>query len=283
MSQPAAPRKSPFGADLAPRAASGAVLIALALAVTYWGGPVFAMFWLVAFGAILWEWLRMLAGGRGWARVPTTLGWAALALAAVFSWFGLWSVAAMAVAGAAALIALLAPGRGGERALAGAGALYAGLPMIAVIALRGGSPEGAAAMFWLYAVVWATDIGAYFVGRSVGGPKLWPSISPGKTWSGAAGGTVLGALAGLALAGSTNDIYVLGALGFGASLASQAGDLFESALKRRFGVKDSSALIPGHGGVMDRLDGFAAAAVLAAIVAGVNSEGGNLGAGLFLW
>ena len=257
-------------------------MIAIALATTYWGGFAFWLLWFAAFAAVAWEWHRMASGEGAATRMRIWLSWFALALAAALTATGAWHWAALAIAAAAVLCAFIG-GDGSQRAVSAGGLLYAGLPLVAVVALRGDSAEGRTALFWLYAVVWTTDIGAYFVGRAFGGPKLWPSISPGKTWSGAVGGTLLGAGAGLLFSGATDDSYVLGALGLGASLASQAGDLFESALKRRFGVKDSSALIPGHGGVMDRLDGFIAAALLAAIVAGVNSESGNLGAGLFMW
>jgi len=279
----AEPRKNAFGADLAPRVASAAVLIAAALAVTYVGGVVFALFWFLAFAAIAWEWLRLIAAGHPSAKSLTALCWLALLAATVLTRLGEPQWALLAIGAGAAGCAAAAPSGGPSRAMAGGAALYAGLPLLAVLSLRGDAPEGRLAMFWLYAVVWATDIAAYFVGRQLRGPKLWPSVSPGKTWSGAVGGTICGAAAGLALAGATNDVYVLTALGLGASLASQAGDLFESALKRRYGAKDSSTLIPGHGGVMDRLDGFVAAAVLAAIVALVNAEGPELGAGLFRW
>ena len=282
MGNPATPIQSRFGADFAPRVASGAALIALAGLVTYLGGPLFILFWLVAFGAVAWEWQRMIDGGASRSRWRTWVCWAALAVAAALAFLGQaqWSLAAVALA---ALVCAFLGSEGSGRLLGAGGAFYAGLPLIAVLALRGESAEGRIAMFWLYAIVWTTDIAGYFFGRLIGGPKLWPSISPGKTWSGAFGGTICAAAAGLLFSGASDDIFVFGSLGLGASIAAQAGDLFESALKRRFGVKDSSALIPGHGGVMDRLDGFVAAAVLACIVAWVNGEGGAFGAGLFAW
>ena len=123
---------------------------------------------------------------------------------------------------------------------------------------------------FLFAVVWATDIAAYFVGRAIGGPKLMPQVSPKKTWSGAIGGThrrrSLAAVAVAKFAGLDGLVRDRASLAVVLSVVAQAGDLFESALKRRFGAKDSSQLIPGHGGLMDRLDGFVAAAVLAALI-----------------
>ena len=123
-------------------------------------------------------------------------------------------------------------------------------------------------IIFLFAIVWATDIFGYFVGRAIGGPKLWPAVSPRKTWSGALGGALGAVAAGLAIASwsyRANPLAVAG-LALLLSAVSQAGDLFESAVKQRFGVKDASHVIPGHGGVMDRLDGFAAAVVVAAVI-----------------
>ncbi|MGA9009357.1 MAG: phosphatidate cytidylyltransferase, partial [Xanthobacteraceae bacterium] len=141
------------------------------------------------------------------------------------------------------------------------------------------------ALLFLFAVVWATDIFAYLVGRSIGGPLLWPRLSPNKTWSGAFGGFLGGVAAGVAVAyasGGTRGA-VAGALAFALSLVAQCGDLFESAIKRRFGVKDTGHLIPGHGGVMDRLDGFLVAA-LAAVLIGILRQGVAAPArGLLAW
>ena len=133
-------------------------------------------------------------------------------------------------------------------------------------------------------VVWVTDIGGYFAGRGIGGPKLWPRVSPKKTWAGAIGGfaaslVVAAGFAALGL-GKTGPLLLLGAV---LSIASQLGDLFESAVKRRFGVKDSSHIIPGHGGLMDRLDGFVAAVVLAAIFGLLRGGADGVGRGLMVW
>ncbi len=174
-----------------------------------------------------------------------------------------------------------------RRLWTGAGALYAGAAMVAPALLRASPTQGLAAMLWLYAIVWGTDIGAYFGGRLIGGPKLWPAISPGKTWSGALVGalvsTVLAWLvAALSVPGGVKAAPLL-ALGLAASALSQIGDLFESGMKRRAGVKDSSRLIPGHGGLMDRLDGFIVAAAFAAAVAWARSEGSWIAPGLLKW
>jgi phosphatidate cytidylyltransferase len=174
-----------------------------------------------------------------------------------------------------------------RRLQAGAGVIYAGAAMLAPALLRASPTQGEAAILWLFAIVWGTDIGAYFGGRRLGGPKLWPSVSPSKTWSGALVGalvsTILGWLiAALMVPGGVSAAPLL-ELGLLTSALSQGGDLFESAMKRRAGVKDSSRLIPGHGGLMDRLDGFIVAAAFAAAVAWTRSEGPWIAPGLLQW
>lgn len=147
--------------------------------------------------------------------------------------------------------------------------VYLAVPLVALIWFRMDPSYGLAAVLWLLAVVWATDIFAYAAGRTIGGPKLAPSISPGKTWAGLAGGMagalVVGLATGFVLGGGPG--FILPLLSVMLAVAAQAGDLFESALKRRAGVKDSSRLIPGHGGILDRVDGLVAAASIAALVA----------------
>jgi phosphatidate cytidylyltransferase len=144
--------------------------------------------------------------------------------------------------------------------------IYAAIPAVSLLYVM--QVGGSRSIFWLLAVVWATDIGAYAFGRMIGGPKLAPSVSPNKTWSGAVGGLVSAVLISAGLLawgygqGLSASLLILAA---GLSVVSQAGDLFESALKRRYQVKDSGAIIPGHGGVMDRFDGLWAAAPLAAV------------------
>jgi phosphatidate cytidylyltransferase len=168
---------------------------------------------------------------------------------------------------------------------AGAGVLYAGAVVAAPVLLRGADALGLAAIVLLFVVVWATDIAAYFGGRALGGPKLWPAVSPKKTWSGAlvgaaaavAGGVLVARAAGLA------NLAAIGVLAFVLSVAAQAGDFFESAVKRRFGAKDSGTLIPGHGGLMDRLDGFVAAALLAAAVGVARGGLAAPSRGLLIW
>jgi phosphatidate cytidylyltransferase len=165
--------------------------------------------------------------------------------------------------GAAVLAGLVAVASGSASIWLPAGFAYAGLPAACLAFLRGGDETGFVTALMLFAIVWATDICAYFVGRSLGGPKLAPSISPGKTWTGAVGGVAAAVAATLAVAawfgpaGSPVFPVVIALV----SIWSQIGDLFESWIKRRFGVKDSGTMIPGHGGMMDRVDGLVAAAV----------------------
>lgn len=248
--------------NLRQRVLSGIVLVAVALALTLAGGVWYRLLAAAIAGAVLYEWLAMSApaGARAHRAVVAVL----LGLVLAMLLAGL-PASTLLVALAVAVVASAA-----HAAYAGAGfwpvagLAYAGLLGIALAALRGGDAAGLYATLFLFAVVWATDILAYFVGRALGGPKLAPSISPGKTWSGALGGTAAAILAGTAVAsglGSPLGWVALVALTLALSAVSQIGDLFESSIKRRFGVKDSSQLIPGHGGVMDRVDGLAAAAV----------------------
>jgi phosphatidate cytidylyltransferase len=272
-------RRARFGSDLKPRAAAAAAMGSLALATAWIGGFVFAVFWWLASIVVLWEWQRLVGGARLAERV--TVGGLAVAIAALFALHNSFpGVIAALVLGAVA-VGWLA-GRKDE-VWAAAGALYAGALVASVGLLRVSPSFGLAAILWLFAVVWGADIAAYFAGRLIGGPRLWPSVSPGKTWAGAIVGALAGAVLGLMLMGWTNLLAALFWLGLATAVVSELGDLAESALKRRFGVKDSSGLIPGHGGLMDRLDAFVAASVFAAVVASVNSRGSYIAGGLFQW
>jgi phosphatidate cytidylyltransferase len=165
------------------------------------------------------------------------------------------------------------------------GMVYASALLMAAAILRSDVKYGFAAVVFLYVVVWGSDIGGFFAGRAFGGPKLAPAISPKKTWSGAIGGTVVAVAAAIGFASlfSLDKPLTIAVLALVLSIASQCGDLFESWFKRRFDAKDASGLIPGHGGVMDRLDGFIFAAVVAAII-GVARGGAEAPAtGLLVW
>jgi phosphatidate cytidylyltransferase len=273
-----APR-SRFGSDLKPRVAAAVAMGSLALATAWIGGFIFAVFWWLASIVVLWEWQRLVDGARLPGRVA--VGGLALALAALFALHNsILGAIAVLLLGTVA-VGWMAGRRDGI--WASAGALYAGALLASVVLLRISPGFGFAAVLWAFAVVWGTDVAAYFAGRLIGGPRLWPSVSPGKTWSGAIVGAFGGAVLGLMLSGWTNHLAALFWLGLATAIVSELGDLFESALKRRFGVKDSSGLIPGHGGLMDRLDGFVAASLFAAFFAGLNSRGSFIAGGLFQW
>ena len=250
--------------ELALRVASALVLVPLAIATAYVGGWAFAVFWGAAALGVFWEWTALVAGA---ARRAVLAAGATSVLLAVVLAAGGYRLVALAVL-AAGMLAAAVLGPADRRLWSAGGVPYAGAIGIAPVVLRADHEEGFLAVIFLFAVVWATDIIAYFVGRAFGGPKLMPRVSPKKTWSGALGGTLAAALAALAVAelGGLAGWYAIAALAVVLSVMAQGGDLFESFLKRRFGAKDSSHLIPGHGGLMDRLDGFVAAGVVAALV-----------------
>jgi phosphatidate cytidylyltransferase len=173
-----------------------------------------------------------------------------------------------------------------ERRLWIAGGIpYAGTLGVAPIVLRSDGEDGFLAVIFLFAVVWTTDIAAYFIGRAAGGPKLVPQVSPNKTWSGAIGGTLAAIVVALVLAktAALAGLFAVAMLAIVLSVSAQAGDAFESFLKRRFGAKDSSHLIPGHGGLMDRLDGFVTASVVAALIGLARGGFEAPGRGLLVW
>lgn len=258
--------------NLQQRVVSGVVLAAIVLALTYVGGLPFRLLCAAIAAAMFYEWSAMSVDARNaGARVVAGAGLAAVLMALVG---GLSAAAILAILGAAVIIALLHGFFVRSGYWSAAGLAYAGLSGLSLAMLRGDGREGLTAILFLFAVVWATDILAYFVGRTVGGPKLAPAISPGKTWSGAIGGAVAGVTAGGALAHAAG----LGAIGglvlvaLLLSVAGQIGDLFESWVKRRHHVKDSGSLIPGHGGVMDRVDGLVVAALALYLIGGLAGE-----------
>lgn len=265
--------------NLQQRVLSGILLIAVALTLTWAGGIWYRLLAAAISGAVLYEWLSMTAQGE-----KPSNRWLAIGLLAVLLIL-LVSGASISFLSMALVGAVIVTGAHAVRFEAGfwptLGLAYAGLLGVALSALRGDDAAGLYATLFLFAVVWATDILAYFVGRAVGGPRLAPSISPGKTWSGAVGGTVSALIAGLAVAsyfGSPLGWAALAVLILVLSVVSQIGDLFESSIKRRFGAKDSSQLIPGHGGVMDRVDGLATASfalfLIGALLAGPDAPAG---------
>ena len=259
---PYAPRAN---SELKLRVASALVLGALVLLVTLWGGWPFRLVWILVAGLVAYEWLAIV--GRGNA-IPAGIGVVVAGLALTYSPASPAALAGTAAA-AALLGALATPFVRSRLALELCGVAYALAFALVTPALRDLPAIGLALILWSFAVVWLTDIAAYFTGRKLGGPKLMPAVSPKKTWSGAIGGAVAGMVGGYlvwrlmpALQGVTAAGPVVAA-SLAGSIVSQAGDLFESSLKRRFDAKDSSKLIPGHGGFLDRLDGYWAVLVLA--------------------
>lgn len=264
--RPVKAREARFSRGWITRPLYGLILAAIAVEANLGGPEYFAAF--VAVGAVLAarEWHRMVGADRALPEVVVSAAAMLAALAVMVlkphAWF------AWAIVGAGALgVALLAALRGDHPAWQGAGVIYIGVPALSLAACRAIPPEGAYIIFGVFLVVWATDTGALVAGKLLGGPKIAPVLSPNKTWS--------GTLGGIAVAAAVEALYV-GLLGgtawkaalYGAALAvvAHAGDLFESFVKRRFHRKDSGTIIPGHGGVLDRIDSMLAAALGLAVL-----------------
>jgi len=251
--------------ELQQRAISGGVIAVVALALLYWSAPAFAVLTAAVAAVMSWEWSRLV---RGEADTPALVHIAAVVIAGLLTLFGIAGLGvAAACVGAIAVGALLVGS--GKAQLSSLGVLYTGLPVVALGWLRGDEALGFLATLFLILAVAASDIGAFAAGRLLGGPKLWPAVSPNKTWAGLAGGLASAAFVGLLFPSITGSgtIKWLPLLGLILGLIAQAGDLLESALKRQFGVKDAGHILPGHGGFMDRMDGLVTASVAAAIIA----------------
>jgi phosphatidate cytidylyltransferase len=267
--------------NLALRIASALVLAPLAIAIAYFGGWPFVLFWALAALGIFWEWAALAAGAAG--RSVFLAGAGPVVIATVLAGLHRPLAASLIIAVGAVGAAAFAPTR--QRPWIAVGVIYAGTMLLAPVVLRTDAEFGFVVMLLLFAVVWTTDVVAYFVGRALGGPKLWPRVSPNKTWSGALAGTVAAILVAVALASATMrtpllPIAVVAAI---LSVVAQFGDLFESAVKRRFGAKDAGQLIPGHGGLMDRLDGFLLAAAAAALFGSMRESMEGAARGLLVW
>ena len=265
--------------NLLVRVAAALVLAPVAIAIAYAGGWPWAVLVTLAAIGLYVEWLTIIGVARE-ARIAGS-GAVALAIAGVCLATTQIDAALVVLALGLAAIALLSPR---QRIWATAGYCYAAAAEIASVLVRLDQVYGFVALILILLVVWVTDIGGYFAGRGLGGPKLWPRVSPKKTWAGAIGGfaaslAVSGGFAAFGL-GRPGSFLLLGAA---LSVVSQAGDLFESAVKRRFGVKDSSHIIPGHGGLLDRLDGYVAAVVMAAIFGLLRGGVDGVGRGLMVW
>jgi phosphatidate cytidylyltransferase len=258
----------PGASELKLRVISALVLAVVVLGATWIGGWPFKLVW-AAVGALMsYEWLRIM----GVERPLASLSSSCLAVSAVL--YGVVSFGPFALL-IGAIIAAIAGSPPALRRMGAVGVLYGSVIAFGPAILRGIPVHGMAVILWSFAVVWATDVAAYFTGKAIGGPKLSPRFSPKKTWSGAIGGTIVGTLSGVFVwwmasrAGTGPMPISLGLcalVSLVASILGQIGDIAESAFKRRFGVKDSGALIPGHGGFMDRLDAYWAVIALAVLL-----------------
>jgi phosphatidate cytidylyltransferase len=258
------------------RFASAVILAGLTLAAAWFGGWPAAIAVSAAVVVVHLEWIG-LTGDR---QVPALLFTAALVVS-----FALLAAGLAATAASLTVLAVIAAGVTSRDLWRPAGVAYGATLGIGLLLLRYAPEHGLAAVLVVLAAVWGTDSGAFFVGRTFGGPKLWPAISPKKTWAGAIGGLITGVVIGLVVAALARVAVAPGlALVCAAlSLAAQAGDLFESAVKRTFGAKDSGNIVPGHGGLMDRVDGLVFAVAAAVLVGLLHGGPMHLAAGLLTW
>jgi phosphatidate cytidylyltransferase len=247
------------------RIVSGAVLAAIAFALTWAGTWPFALLVAVIALFVSWEWGRIVRGTS--ADLAFYVHATGLLLAICLAAAGYAALGVAVLATAAIILIPLVFGHGAR--LSALGVFYSGVPSVALIWLRSSEPYGLAAVLVIFAIVWSSDTAAYAFGRMIGGARLWPSISPNKTWAGLVGalgaGTAAGGIASLFIADAS--LVRLAVVGLALSLVAQGGDLAESALKRLFGIKDASDLIPGHGGFMDRMDSIVAVATASALLA----------------
>lgn len=277
--------------ELTKRVLSGIVLMLVALVTTWTGGLILVVAFSVLSFFVLIEWER-LTGPNSQRRLM--LGMLVVGVAASVAFF-FGPVAAMAVGIGSLFVALGAALLESPKRWSLTGVAYASWLVVSLVSLRGHDSVGLSAILFVFAAVWATDIAAYFGGRTIGGPKLMPSVSPNKTWSGAISGALAAILVCVGYI-AWADVHVsarasshaltpvsvayIALMALALSVASQAGDLFESGLKRRFGAKDSGTLLPGHGGFMDRVDGLVFASA-AAFLIGLSLKGqGTVAEGL---
>ena len=275
-----APARRPW-TDLGPRVLSGLVLIGITIVGVYFGGYVFAAMVGAVFAGCYREWDRMVT-----LKPLTPVGGVLIGLLGVSALlYPIWGPLPVAVAVAAGIVIALVADRS-TALLRAAGLVFFGLIIVAAIAMRGTTPEGALTAVFLGVVIWMTDTGAFFTGRQIGGEKLAPDLSPGKTWSGAIGGFAFGTLAGLVvwlIIASGSPWWIGLALAAMLSILGQVGDLAESAVKRRFRVKDSGDIIPGHGGLMDRLDSLTFGLLFVFAVGWARAGIGDIPGGFLNW
>lgn len=250
----------------------GIGLAVMAIAAVWYGGFWFALFITVGAAAAVREWHRMLAGANFFwltlvsviAIIAANFGQVFFAHAANPEWR---SIPWLILAGGALLNAVLSPVRRNAILWHAASMLYVGAPSLCLVAIREMAPHALPELFALFFAIWSTDTGALFTGSILKGPKLWPALSPNKTWAGFVGGTIFGTIAAAVVFAVTKGSPWNGALlGFCVAIVGHAGDLFESFVKRRVGRKNSGSLIPGHGGVLDRIDSMLFVAPVAALV-----------------
>ena len=256
------PARSEAGAKtgaLRLRILSALVLAPLPIIAIWFGEPFLSILTFAAAVVMAWEWGRLCSGGSTGRAASVLIGAVAIALLAA-SLSGFAAGALLAGVGSIVVWRIALHDRAGAALWLAAGSLWVALPCIILLWLVQSGSGGRGTLLWIFAVVWATDIGAYAVGRQLGGPLLAPRWSPRKTWAGLVGGVLCAALAGWATAGAlgTTAALPLVLVSAGLAIVEQFGDLAESVAKRRFGVKDASSLIPGHGGLLDRLDGLLA-------------------------
>ncbi|MBR1127951.1 phosphatidate cytidylyltransferase [Bradyrhizobium iriomotense] len=280
MSEPdaASAGAKPAPSNLVMRVLAALVLAPLAIAIAYAGGWLWALLVTLVSIGLFTEWLMVVGAGSA---ALTGAGTVVIAMMGAAVAFGALKTAVITGLIGGAIVTLIARGK---FLWAATGFAYASAALLASILVRKDLVNGFSALMFVLLVVWATDIGGYFAGRGIGGPKLWPRVSPKKTWAGALGGFAasLAVAAGFAAFGVGKAVPLL-LVSAVLSVVSQLGDLFESAVKRRFGVKDSSHLIPGHGGLMDRLDGFVAAILAAWFIGFLRHGAHSAGSGLMVW
>ncbi len=253
--------------DLGVRAAAALILMPVVIGCVWLGGTTYELLLLTLAGLMIWEWCKLVFSQKEWLLQGLVFG-AGCALSFACVRVGQPGYAAIALLLAWALSSGLATVQGGWSFWRVCGVPYIVLPVLALFLLRTEPLLGLVAIVWLLAVIWTTDTFAYFAGRLFGGPKLSLRYSPKKTWSGLLGGA-LGAACAAALVSYSADLpslWASAALGASTAVVSQLGDIFESAGKRHFNVKDSSTLIPGHGGILDRVDGLVFGAVFVACI-----------------
>lgn len=268
----------PAPSNLVMRVLAALVLAPLTIALAYAGGWPWALLVTLVSIGLFAEWLMVVGAGSTALTGAGTIVIAAMGLCVAA---GALKTAVIVGCVGGAIITMIARGK---FVWAATGFAYAAAALLASILVRKDLVNGFSALMFVLLVVWATDIGGYFAGRSVGGPKLWPRVSPKKTWAGAFGGfaaslAVAGTFAAFGIGRAVPLLLVSAIL----SVVSQLGDLFESAVKRHFGVKDSSHLIPGHGGLLDRLDGFVAAILVAWMIGFLRHGVHSAGSGLMVW